>query len=269
MSKSLTFFLSLILLVLFGDMAYSQDLGNIAKQKPIDVSGSVSLRLNTFATSDTLSRRDPFFWTLSGNPTVSLFGITLPFSFSFSQKQSAFRQPFNYFGVSPYYKKITFHAGYRSVYFSDYTLSDHMFLGGGVEAQPSILRLGFVYGRFSKAVEPITDTLTQVYSVPSFNRKGYAAKFGIGTSNNYVDLILLSIHDDSASIGSTEGTGIAPAENLVLGIKSKQVFAKIVTLDVDFGFSAYTYDTRSDDLNLETYNIPSAVNNFLHTKNIV
>ena len=266
MKKLLTFYLILILTIIVGEVSISQDISSIGKQKPIDVSGSLSLRLNAFHTSDTLSRRDPFFWTISGNPTVSLYGITLPFSFSFSQKQSDFRQPFNYFGVSPYYKKITFHAGYRNVYFSDYTLSDHMFLGGGIEAQPSILRLGFVYGRFSKAIEPITDTLTQEYSIPSFNRKGFAAKFGLGTSNNYVDLILLSIHDDSLSVMNTEEAGIAPAENLVLGIKSKQVISKIITLDVDFGFSSYTYDARSEKLNAEDYNIPTVLTWFMIPK---
>ena len=75
-----------------------------------------------------------------------------------------------------------------------------MFLGGGIEAQPSVFRLAFVYGRFSKAIDPITDTLTQEYSIPSFYRKGYAAKFGLGTSKNYVDLIMISIRDDSTSI---------------------------------------------------------------------
>ncbi len=266
-NKSLTYCFILVLLFLFGNMSKAQNIENIGKQKPVSVSGSVSLRLNTFSTTDSLSTRDPFFWTISGSPVVSLYGITLPFSFSFSKKQSDFRQPFNYFGVSPYYKKVTFHAGYRSVYFSDYSLSDHMFLGGGVEAQPSVFRLGFVYGRFSKAIEPITDTLTQNYSIPSFNRKGYAAKFGIGTSNNYVDLIVMKIRDDSSSISRTEESGITPAENLVLGIKSKQVIAKIVTLDVDFGFSAYTWDTRSSDLNLSEYNIPSAMN-LLITPNV-
>ncbi len=265
--KKLLIFSSIFCLTLFAvEDSFSQDLSSIGKQKPLDVSGSLSLRLNTFHSSDTLSRRDPFFWTISGNPTVSLYGITLPFSFSFSQKQSDFRQPFNYFGVSPYYKKITFHAGYRNVYFSDYSLSDHMFLGGGIEAQPSIFRLGFVYGRFSKAIEPITDTLTQDYSIPAFNRKGFAAKFGLGTSNNYVDLILLSIHDDSSSILNAEEAGIVPAENLVIGLKTKQVIAKIITLDVDFGFSSYTNDVRSADLKIDDYNIPSAFTLFMTPK---
>jgi hypothetical protein len=233
----------------------SQDLANIGKQKPLDLSGSLSLRLNSFTTTTPNSTRDPFFWTISGNPTLSVYGITLPFSVVLSDKQKDFRQPFNMFGVSPYYKKIRFHAGYRSVYFSDYTLSDHIFLGGGIEAEPSIFRLGFVYGRFMKAIEPVTDTIAGQYSAPSFARRGFAAKFGMGTYNNYVDLILLNIRDDTTSAGTNPGRiGIPGAENLAVGIKTHQQIAKIFSLDADFGLSAYTMDLRSPDLDIAEYN---------------
>ncbi len=138
-----------------------------------------------------------------------------------------------------------------------------MFLGGGIEANPSIFRLAFIYGRFSKAIDPVTDTLTQEYSIPSFSRKGFAAKVGLGTSKNYVDLIMLSVHDDSTSIDHTGEVGLAPAENLVLGVKSKQVFAKIITLDADFGFSTYTWDMGTPDLNTDLYNIPRILTTFI------
>ena len=125
------------LLICLPSLAFSQDLGNLSKQKPVVLSGSLSLRLNSFSTSDTRSTRDPFFWTVSGSPTLTIYGIAFPFTLAVSNKQKDFRQPFNMYGVSPYYKKIRLHAGYRSVYFSDYTLSDHLFLGGGIEAGPS------------------------------------------------------------------------------------------------------------------------------------
>jgi len=48
--------------------------------------------------------RKPFTWMLTGSPTLSVYGITLPFSFTISEQQRNFRQPFNKFGVSPYYK---------------------------------------------------------------------------------------------------------------------------------------------------------------------
>lgn len=251
---------SIFFLILLTRSASSQDLESLGKQKPVDLSGSLSLRLNSFNTSAANSVRDPFFWTISGNPTLSLYGVTLPFSIVVSDKQKDFRQPFNQFGVSPYYKKIKFHAGYRNVYFSDYTLSDHVFLGGGIEAEPSIFRFGFVYGRFMKAIAPVTDTIAGEYAAPSFSRKGFAAKFGLGTYNNFVDLIVLKIRDDTSSVNiKPEVTGVQGAENVVLGIKSRQVIAKIFSLDVDFGFSAYSNDLRAVELSGDQYKIPSFV----------
>ena len=252
----------LFLLLLTPQFASAQDLANIGKQKPIDLSGSLSMRLSSFSTTNPKSVRDPFYWTISGSPTLSIYGITLPFSFAISDKQRDFRQPFNMYGVSPYYKKIRFHAGYRSVYFSDYTLSDHIFLGGGIEAEPSIVRFGFVYGRFMKAIAPVTDTLAGEYSAPSFARKGFAAKFGLGTYNNYVDLILLKISDDTTSVNmDREKTGIPGAENLVLGIKTRQVIAKIFSFDADFGVSAYSNDLRAEAIDLDQIKALSKVKN--------
>jgi hypothetical protein len=240
-----------LIFLLSPDVASSQDLENIGKQKPIDISGSLSVRLNSFSTTAENSTRDPFFWTISGNPTLSIYGITFPFSLVISNKQRDFRQPFNMFGVSPYYKKFKFHAGYRSVYFSDYTMADHVFLGGGIEAEPSIFRLGFVYGRFMKAIEPVTDTISGEYTQPSFARKGFAAKFGLGTSNNYVDLIVLKIQDDTTSVKLNPlETGFSAAENLVLGVKSRQVIAKIFSFDFDYGVSVYTSDLRSPEFDI-------------------
>jgi len=256
------YFLSVLSLffLLLPKFVKSQDLENLGKQKPIDISGSLSLRLNTFNTTAENSTRDPFFWTISGNPVISIYGITFPFSLVISNKQKDFRQPFNMYGVSPYYKKIKFHAGYRSVYFSDYTMSDHVFLGGGIEAEPSIFRLGFVYGRFMKAIEPVTDTLAGNYSPPSFARKGFAAKFGLGTYNNYVDLIVLKVQDDTSSVKLNPiETVVSGAENLVLGVKSRQVIAKIFSFDFDYGVSIYTNDLRSTEYDIGDSKVLEAV----------
>lgn len=255
------------LLICLPSLAFSQDLGNLSKQKPVVLSGSLSLRLNSFSTSDTRSTRDPFFWTVSGSPTLTIYGIAFPFTLAVSNKQKDFRQPFNMYGVSPYYKKIRLHAGYRSVYFSDYTLSDHLFLGGGIEAEPSIFRFGFVYGRFMKAIEPVKDTLASQYAIPSFARKGFAVKLGVGKADNYLDLILLKIQDDTSSLKAHPvDVGVAAASNLVLGIKSRQVIAKIFSFDLDFGVSAYTNDLSARDLTDNDYKGLGFIKNFYSPK---
>ena len=129
----------------------AQDLTNIKDQKPIRFSGSTELRGIFYNASGIANRREPFTWILSGNPTLSLYGWDIPFSFILSRDDRAFRQPFNQFGMSPTYKWLTLHGGYRNVNFSSFTLGGHTMLGGGVEANPGKWRLGFMYGRLNRA----------------------------------------------------------------------------------------------------------------------
>jgi hypothetical protein len=250
--------------VLFSTSLSAQDLGNLKDAKPFGFSGNVSLRLNSYSTTREQSVRDPFFWTITGTPTVSIYGVTLPFYFSFSQKNQDYRQPFNQFGLSPYYKWLKLHLGYRNISFSDFTLSNHTFLGAGVEAEPGIFRFGFVYGRFLKAVNQPIDTLSGDIITPVFARKGVAAKIGVGTYNNFVDLIFFKGKDDSTSVDAPLYlSATRPAENLVYGIKARQVFLKIFSFDLDYGFSIYTNDISAPEIDPEEYNIPSIVTAFI------
>lgn len=256
---------TLILIQTLGlSLIQGQDLAQIGSAKPLDYSGSLSLRLNSFSSNRDNTIRDPFFWTISGSPTLSIYGVTLPFYFSVSQKQTDYRQPFNQFGLSPHYKWLRLHLGYRNISFSDFTLANHTFRGIGIEAEPSIFRFGFVYGRFLKAIDQPRDTLSGEIIVPTFARKGVAAKIGVGTQNNYVDLIFFKGKDDSTSVASGwNEAGVRPAENLVYGIKAHQVFLKIFSFDLDYGFSIYTDDVSSETVSTEEYKVPSIVTAFL------
>ncbi|HYG40640.1 MAG TPA: hypothetical protein VD908_18570 [Cytophagales bacterium] len=259
---SATFIFLIFFLAIFTSVG-AQDLGNLKNEKPVDFSGNISLRLNTYASSRENPTRDPFFWTISGSPTVSIYGLSLPFSFAFSQKNKDFRQPFNQFGVSPYYKWLKIHLGYRSLSFSDYTLSNHTFLGAGIEADPSIFRLGFMYGRFLKAIEQPIDTLAEEIIRPAFSRTGWAAKVGIGTNNNFLDLIVFKGRDNVNSLTDSLASVAVAAENLVYGIKSRQVFLKIFSFDLDYGFSSYTHNRNSERIDTEQYRIPFFVTGLL------
>ncbi len=233
----------------------AQDIEQIPEKEPLKFSGSLSLRLNAYASSRDNTYRDPFMWTIAGSPTVSVYGITFPFSFSVSNKNTDFRQPFNQFGMSPHYKWLTVHAGYRNITFSNYTLGGHTILGGGFEATPSIFRIGFMYGRFRKANELSVNR--QGNFLAPYKRTGFAAKIGVGNSTNYVDLILLKAKDDSTSVNTTvENLSLQPSENMVVGLKAHQRFFDAITLNVDYGFSIYTRNMGSGLLNAEKYNVP-------------
>ncbi|HWV33747.1 MAG TPA: hypothetical protein VN038_29030, partial [Dyadobacter sp.] len=200
-------------------------------------------------------RNQPNPFGLSGAMTVSLpGGITLPFSGVLGNQGTSFRQPFNQFGLSPSYKWTTVHAGYRNVTFSPFTLAGHTFLGGGIELNPGLLRIGAVYGRFNKA---ISSNIADPNTIPSFKRTGYAFKVGYGKPNNYVDLLVLRARDDTNSISgvvSTPEQSIVPAENLVVGLSSRLLLVKHISVEVDAAVSSYTRDMRSSEVAAEGSN---------------
>jgi hypothetical protein len=254
----------IVILLSLAGKSNAQDLGNLKNSKPLDLTGSLSLRLNSYSSNRVNPTRDSFFWTVSGSPTLSVYGVTLPFYFSFSQKNQDFRQPFNQFGVSPYYKWLKLHVGYRNISFSDFTLSNHTFLGVGIEAEPSIFRFGFAYGRFLKAINQPIDTLSNEIITPTFERRGIAAKIGVGNYNNYVDLIFFKGKDDQVSVDvPMDSLGVRPAENLVYGIKAHQLFLKLFSFDLDYGFSIYTSDVTGEEVNTDDYKVPVFVTAFL------
>lgn len=231
---------------------FSQDLENLAKQKPFKFNGSLAAFADFYAVDGIQPRSVPFNWRVTGSPTVHLYGISFPFYFNISQQNRSFAQPFNQFGVSPRYKWITLHGGWRSLSYSQYTLSGLMFLGGGVDLNPGKFRFSAMYGRFTRAVrEDVANQFIQ--STLAYQRKGLAAKIGVGTPQNYFDFIIFKAHDDSSSLPGAPDR-VKPGENAVFGISSKFLIAKHIQITMDGAVSGYTRDTRIDIPEGDIYN---------------
>ena len=219
-----------------------QDVSDLKNQKPVTFHGSVTNSFVYFNPGTPGSTPD-FTWAISANATLSIYGFQLPFSFSYSATKVSYTQPFNQFGLSPKYKWITVHLGYRNITYSSYTLAGVTCLGAGIELTPGIFRMGFLWGRFAKSTS--SDASSSIFTIPVLSRKGFAAKLGLGTSKNFVDLILLDFKDDSSTLKKSVNDSLtAPAANIVTGIKMHFTFAKLLTLDVEGALSMYTNDIR-------------------------
>ena len=72
----------------------------------------------------------------------------------YSNQVLSFQQPFNRFGISPRFDWGTIYLGSSSMRFSNYTLAGQRFDGAGADLQLGILRIGAMYGRFSREVRP-------------------------------------------------------------------------------------------------------------------
>ncbi|TDE10581.1 hypothetical protein E0F88_28190 [Dyadobacter psychrotolerans] len=228
---------------------------NAPKTKAVQVSGGLNAYAGFYTANGINARNQPTPFGLSGAITLTLpGGISLPFSGVLGNQGTSFRQPFNQFGVSPGYKWATLHAGYRNVSFSPFTLAGHTFLGGGVELNPGLLRVGIVYGRFNKAS---SSTIIDPNVIPSFKRTGYSVKLGYGKANNYVDLVMLRAKDDTNSIAGVAPSpelNLTPAENLVVGITSRLLIVKHFLVELDAAASSYTRDMLATEIQAEGKN---------------
>jgi hypothetical protein len=243
MKINLTVFISILLCTAFITLK-AQNLENLKSNDALKISGQLGLSAVFYDVQGRPANRPSFSWMLIGNPVISVYGITFPFSFTISEQQRNFQQPFNKIGVSPYYKWVKLHLGYRNVAFSKYTLGGHTILGGGGEFTPGKFRIGIMAGRLMKPV-PINPAIPvpQTKEIPAYKRIGMAFKLGYGTTDNYLDLIIFRAADLTSSIADT-GQFVLPAANAVFSMVTHQKLLKNFVFDLEFANSIITEDTR-------------------------
>ncbi len=244
-----------ILLLFFLPEAHGQDLGTLGKQKPFEIRGSISVGTWYYHANGINNRRAPFGWMLSGAPVIKLYGISFPFMVTLSDQDRSFSQPFNRYGVSPQYKWIKLHAGYRNIHLSNYTLAGANMLGGGFELTPGKFRTAFMYGRLQRAIgeDSVNYNGRLTYLRPTFERRGYGGKVGWGTQRNYFDLTFFRGWDVLNSIAiPTVRSRVLPKENLAVGIKNHYSFLKnSLQFELEAAASVVNtnlFDTASVDL---------------------
>lgn len=223
--------------------SYSQDIEQINLKKPVSFHGNLNLQLEYYRAKGIPARQKEFSWLINGNPVLTILGVDLPFSFVFSNFENRYYQPFNQFGLSPRYKWVTLHLGYRNLTYSRYTLAGHRMLGAGFDLNPKKFRIGFMYGQLRRSAS-IDSTMNAnplyIRPTPTYKRLGMAGKIGYGTNKNFVDLIAFKGWDKTSSLDSKLKDSIQPAENTTIGINSKVTFLQKMTWMVDIGLSAYT-----------------------------
>lgn len=223
----------------------AQDLGQIGNKKPFALSGSLSLQGGPyFYSGDGTPRNQPYYWNSTGTVTLSLWGWQAPFSYSVGSQERTWTQPFNRYGMSPYYKWIKLHFGYRSMRFNPYTFAGLQFYGAGIELEPKGFRFAAFYGRFNKPIAQ--DTLGSIVPIPAYRRMGMGVKLGAGTRRTFVDLLLFRAADDTTSIPELVGnTRVTPMENVALGLSGRVAIGPKLSWEFDVAGSALTEDVRA------------------------
>ncbi|MGL1889825.1 MAG: hypothetical protein OCD76_25145 [Reichenbachiella sp.] len=249
---------SMMLLLLFSCLpALAQNLETIGKGDALTISGGINVNQVFYQTNGIEDRRDPYNYFLSGNVNMSLYGWSVPVSFSYSNQNATFQQPFNQYGMSPTYKWVTLHLGHRSMTFSKYTLNGHLFLGVGIKVTPSPkVKVSAMYGRLQKAVA--LDTAI-AGNVPAYKRMGGGAKVTVGSGDHTVDFSVFSAADDpySLKIGLT-GQDLTPKENVVVGLGLNSKIITNLSFKGEVAYSAMTTNTHAE--NIQANNIYDTFN---------
>lgn len=248
----------------FFNHSYGQDIETIAKKPKelIKLNGSVSVGSWFYNANGIENRRTPFSWYLSGAPTITIAGFAMPFSATISEQDRSFQQPFNQIGVSPYYKWVKLHLGYRNIVFNDYTLGGATFLGAGIELTPKKFKFAAFYGRLRRAIDE--DTSLQFTVLPSYKRMAKGLKVGYGSAANFFELSVLNSRDVLNSANISYESFIRPEDNLVIGIKQQwQVFKKI-SFGADAAVSAITYNKLLGTENLDSLGKDAAKFGFIN-----
>lgn len=228
---------------------FAQDLSTIGEQKPFNYSGSFNINQNALYRNINPSSSNPYTLFLSGNASFSVYGFSFPFSFTYSNQQTNYSQPFNFnqFGMQPSYKWVKTYVGYNTMSFSPYSLNSHQFLGGGIELTPPDLGLKFsaMYGRLVKDVE--WDS-TKIGQIPYYERYGFATKIGYSGDIGNIDLSVFKAWDKENSIaGVPDSLGISPKENMVYTVNIGKTFYKKIKFAGEYAGNALTQDIRQKD----------------------
>lgn len=252
------------LLLLLSTAVDAQNLEEIGINKGIKVNGSLNANTIGYYVNGIEQRRDPFNWFLTGNLNINLFGYDAPFSFSYSNANRNFSQPFNQFSFSPRYKWAQTYIGYNSMTFSNYTLAGHVFLGGGVELTPGKWRIAAMYGRLRKAVPFDMNDSLQFYNA-SFKRMGYGLKVGYENNGNAISANIFTARDETGSLPFVlPESGLTPMQNVAMSIIARKRFLQRFFVEAEYAVSSLNKDTRANSSEQQDSVVVESGNNLIN-----
>lgn len=236
----------LLISLLLSSSAFSQDLEKIGKKDMVTVSGGMGYNMVVQQVSNQPQMRDPLSWVYSGNLNVNFLGMSMPFTFSFSNQGKSYTQPFTMTALHPSWKWVKTHIGITSMQLSPYTYSGLNFAGAGVELSPKNWCVKAFGGRFKKAIE--YDPVVNNSATVSYRRVGGGLSFGYEAQKGSFTVIFLKASDDARSLELLSPNGeLTPMDNLVTSAGGKLTLLKNLQLQAEYAISMLTRNTLLAD----------------------
>jgi hypothetical protein len=225
---------------------FAQNLEKIGKKDMVTIGGGLQLNSIFYDAQGFDARRYPFAWYFNGNVAVNILDLSLPFTFSYTNNQASYTQPFNMQSVHPTYKWAKGHFGITSVNYSPFTLAGHVFAGGAIELTPKNMEFAAMYGRLKKSVA--FDSSSLANESASFQRMGLAGKIGFRSEQVSLSATYFHAYDDATSLLIFPAASfLAPMENTAASIQSTIKFFKKFQLDIDAAMSGLTRNIFSKE----------------------
>ncbi len=239
-------FIHILSLLFISLLLPAQNLEKIGKKDMVKVNGGLNLSTQYYNAHGMRSSRDPFTWYLNGNVNVSILDVAFPFSYSYTNNQGKFTQPFNMTSCTPTYKWVKAYIGQTTMNFSPYTMAGHLFTGAGLELSPGKFRFASFYGRLQKAVD--YDFVTQSDANMAYQRMGYGIRMGYEGGQHALFLNWLSAGDDPNSLSYIPPvSNIHPQQNNAFSISGKTTVFRQLSLEAEYGLSALNSNTIAGD----------------------
>lgn len=228
----------------------AQQLDELSEEKPLTFSGSLYLNGGTYQSFVPGSlRQSPWHYSITGAPVLTIYGLSLPFSISYTNQQFSYSQPFNRYGLSPSYKWATLHLGWRYMSLSPLVLSGREFLGAGIELAPERFRFGLLYGTLQNYYAQRDTAVFGSELLDTYKRRILGARIGFGERNTF-DISVLKVVDDTTTASAllADNTYLLPEENLVVGLDVQLSLFNALTLQLNQAASLHTGNRRMGTL---------------------
>lgn len=218
----------------------AQQLDRIGEEGALKTSGGITV--DQVYRQNAYHKGKPWSLVATGRLNASIYGMSVPLSFSWSNERWTYTQPFNQFSISPSYKWATLHLGRASMNFSPYSLSGHSFAGAGVEVEPGgKFRLKAMHGRLKKALEGDT---VKGYD-PAYRRTGSGLQGSYNFDRGEVGMSLFYGADDTRKpVDYIDTLGIRPKENIVLTSHLNYRLTDHLSVVTDLGISSLSRNRR-------------------------
>lgn len=217
-----------------------------AQQRSIDKLGSLLSITGQFSFHQSFNYRSglaavraPYQYIAQGGIQIQLGKWAIPLQVQYANAAFTYQQPFNQLGLSPHYKWITLHGGYRSVQLNTYLLPSTTYLGGAIELTPGKWHVLAVYGRFRKAMP--MDTLT----LPQYDRWGGGYKIAFRGSKTQWEQAMLLFKDDTTSHPSDS---IPAQASLGYSIGIQHKLSTAFQFSVEWAILHYQHNFKSSEL---------------------